>query len=193
MKAGREIAAHDWAAQDAEWTRQERQTRQAYEQMKDRHQQRTGRDYSADFEAGLRAYDAKIPAMKAAKAETTQRTARRVERAETAGQTHTAMTGGAAAARAADGVGRVMGAALETLSSLLESLLGGGPAHRQQDQQRAPEPPPQTFDPHQFSEAEREQRRAALAQKFGGDLQTEDEQVAAMEDRLRRESGQQQR
>ena len=79
------------------------------------------------------------------------------------------------------------------VAGILEGLLGGGPSYRDHEQQRAPEPPPPKLDPNQFSEAERAQRRAALAQKFGGDLQTEDEQVAEIQARHRRESSQQQR
>lgn len=176
--------------------------REAFDREYERFSQKAQRDFDRawqgrDFEAGFAAWDARHKEAQGAKAGATQRTqqhgARRVEQTGAAGRVHGGIAGATAAARVADGMGRAMGVAIETLSSVLESLLGGGPSHRPQEQTRAQEPPPQTFDPHQFSETEREQRRAALAQKFGADLQTEDEQVAATTARLRRESGQQQR
>ena len=78
------------------------------------------------------------------------------------------------------GASKVLG----ILGSLLNSLMNGFDDR--------PVPRQAVSDPSKFSDAEMDQRRAALLQRFGRDMPVEMEQTAERDERIRRESGQSQ-
>jgi hypothetical protein len=101
-------------------------------------------------------------------------------------------TGVNSAAKIGDVGIRAVGAALDALAGLFESLFGGSAAPNP-NQHHAPvhalDHGPR-IDPAHLSQGEQDQRRAALLQRFGRDMPVEAEQTADREERLKRESGQ---
>ena len=109
------------------------------------------------------------------------------QRAQSGGSGQAGMQSGAKVAAKVGDVGlRAVGAALDALAGIFESLFGGSstPTH----EQSAPR-----IDPEQFSDEEMDRRRAALLRRFQPDAATAEQSGDAEQWRMRHELGQSQR
>ena len=97
------------------------------------------------------------------------------------------------AARVGGAFFRALESPLAMIESLFEGLFGGGSSAGEHQQASAPTPAATRsprIDPTRFSDEEMDQRRAALAQRFGREVSVENEQMEERDQRIRRESGQ---